>query len=533
MSFRTNTNQQLSMFDSTVNLTEREQRVLGKSWAKTFAEDIFCAIDEERFAVLYSKTASRPNTPVNVIVGALIIKELFDLSDDEIVENLMLDIHYQYALHTTSFTEQPLSDKSLSRFRKRCYEYEKETGIDLFHNCVRDLNDKIAKLMGINSHIRRMDSLMIESNIRNLSRIELLYTCVARFVQYLSKNNADIDISGMEHYCQPDDRNYVIYHCRNIDASDRMSTILADADSLLSQCYVGFEDIEEYKMLVRCIDEQTVIEDNKRRLRNKKSESPKPESLQNPTDPDATFRTKAGKSHIGYVANIVETVSNHGTVITDYQYEKNTYSDSHFLSDHIEREENQEERLHIVVDGAYSGQDLRDKAEKKNIEIINTSLNGMPVPDIYADFILSKDGEKVIKCAADHAPIRCTYVSTSKQIKVYFLSECCKNCPHKSECHAEIRNKTSKMVISRSAAEKAKQLRIMNTEEFKNWHRIRNGVEAIPSILRNHYHVDSIPVRGRIESKLFFGAKIMAINFSKLLRQKRGLYCCTQNPLLT
>ena len=59
------------------------------------------------------------------IVGALIIKELFALSDDEIVENLMLDIHYQYALHTTSYEEQPLSDKSLSRFRKRCYEYEK------------------------------------------------------------------------------------------------------------------------------------------------------------------------------------------------------------------------------------------------------------------------------------------------------------------------------------------------------------------------------------------------------------------------
>lgn len=53
---------------------------------------------------------------VNIIVGALIIKELFDLSDDEVVENLMLDIHDQYALRTTSFEEQPLSDKTLSRF---------------------------------------------------------------------------------------------------------------------------------------------------------------------------------------------------------------------------------------------------------------------------------------------------------------------------------------------------------------------------------------------------------------------------------
>ncbi|MEI3348832.1 MAG: transposase [Dysosmobacter sp.] len=87
-----------------------------KSWAKVFSDEIFPAIDEERFRVLYSQNASRPNTPVNIIVGALIIKELFALSDDEIVENLMLDIHYQYALHTTSYEEQPLSDKSLSRF---------------------------------------------------------------------------------------------------------------------------------------------------------------------------------------------------------------------------------------------------------------------------------------------------------------------------------------------------------------------------------------------------------------------------------
>jgi hypothetical protein len=36
----------------------------------------------------------------------------------------MLGLHLQYALHTTSFVEQPVSDKTLSRFRKRCYDYE-------------------------------------------------------------------------------------------------------------------------------------------------------------------------------------------------------------------------------------------------------------------------------------------------------------------------------------------------------------------------------------------------------------------------
>ena len=120
MSFKVNSSQQISFNDSVFSLTVREKKALDNSWAKIFADEIFPNIDEERFSVLYSSKASRPNAPVNVIIGALIIKELFDYSDDEIVENLMLDLHLQYALHTTSFEEQPISDKTLSRFRSRC-----------------------------------------------------------------------------------------------------------------------------------------------------------------------------------------------------------------------------------------------------------------------------------------------------------------------------------------------------------------------------------------------------------------------------
>ena len=163
MSFKVNSSQQISFNDSVFSLTAREKKALDNSWAKIFADEIFPNIDEERFSVLYSSKASRPNAPVNVIIGALIIKELFDYSDDEIVENLMLDLHLQYALHTTSFEEQPISDKTLSRFRSRCYNYETTHGIDLYHDCVKDLSSKIAKLMNLSGRIKRMDSMMIES----------------------------------------------------------------------------------------------------------------------------------------------------------------------------------------------------------------------------------------------------------------------------------------------------------------------------------------------------------------------------------
>ena len=51
MSFVKNNNQQISLLDSTFNLTEREKRMLEKSWAKTFADKVFPAIDENIFSV--------------------------------------------------------------------------------------------------------------------------------------------------------------------------------------------------------------------------------------------------------------------------------------------------------------------------------------------------------------------------------------------------------------------------------------------------------------------------------------------------
>lgn len=158
---------------------------------KSLPMKYFLLLIKERFSVLYSDKASRLNTSVNIIAGALINKELFDYSDDEIVENLMFDLHLQYALHATSFAEQSLSDKSLSRFRNRCYAYETAHGVDIFYDCVKDLSAKIANLMSLSDCIKRMDSMMIESNIRFLSCMELIYKCISKLVFYLKKNVPD------------------------------------------------------------------------------------------------------------------------------------------------------------------------------------------------------------------------------------------------------------------------------------------------------------------------------------------------------
>lgn len=306
MAFVANDTQQISLSDSMFSLTERERKFLDKSWAKVFAEKVFPAIHEEDFSVLYSNKASRPNTPVNVIVGALILKEALGVTDDEMVEGLMFDLRYQYALHTTSFEEQPLSDRSLSRFRARCLAYETETGIDLIHTCITGLAKEISEFMGITPNMQRMDSLMIAANIRNLSLLELFYTCVANLAKVMVQRKINIP-DAQHHYVEKDDYNCFIYHNREKNAIERTVLVMHDAEELLKLCERNLDDTSEYQLLIRLLKEQTTFDDDgTRRLRDKKEKEDPSRALINPADPEATFRKKAGAKHIGYVGNIVE-----------------------------------------------------------------------------------------------------------------------------------------------------------------------------------------------------------------------------------
>lgn len=188
---------------------------------------------------------------------------------------------------------------------------------------------------------------------------------------------------------------------RGAETVDQLSAILKDADALLSACGAEYDDVTEYQLLVRCLSEQTVVEEASRRLRTKEDGGFHSGMLQNPSDPEATYRSKAGKEYQGYAANLEETVGKNGSVITDYQYEQNTYSDSQFLKDHLGRTETSDEETTLITDGAYSGKENRDLAAEKNIRLINTDLLGKPVDDILADFVFNEEGTKVLAALPD------------------------------------------------------------------------------------------------------------------------------------
>ena len=146
-----------------------------------------------------------------------------------------------------------------------------------------------------------------------------------------------------------------MYHQRSTDADERMKQLLTDTDKLLALCESDYNDSTEYDLFVRCLSEQTIVENENRRLRTKEDGGMKSTMLQNPSDPEATIRNKAGKEHRGYAANLEESVGADGSVVTEYQYEQNNHSDSQFIQEHLAQMDNQEERTVIVTDGAYSG----------------------------------------------------------------------------------------------------------------------------------------------------------------------------------
>ena len=212
MCFRPNSYQQISIHDRLNNLTDRERRMLQKSWAEPFATRIFPLIDESKFEVLYCRDNGRPPTPVNVVVGSLLIKELMNLTDEELVESVIFDPRFQHALHLTSSDEIPYSDRTPSRFRERLYLHELRTGEDLLKEEINRLGAEFVRLMKIGSRVSRMDSLMVSSSCKNMSRLELMYTCTSNLIKAVIKlGEAGMLPARLLTYAEDNNKNSVCY----------------------------------------------------------------------------------------------------------------------------------------------------------------------------------------------------------------------------------------------------------------------------------------------------------------------------------
>jgi len=503
------------MHDRLNKLTDRERRMLEKSWAEPFATRIFPLIDEMKFAVLYcgdnkDNNNGRPSTPVNVVVGSLLLKELMNLTDEELVESITFDPRFQHALHLTSCDEIPYSDRTPSRFRERLYLHELETGEDLLKEEIKHLGAEFARLMKTGSKVRRMDSLMVSSSCKNMSRLELIYTCTSNLIKAVIKlGEAGMLPARLLTYAEDNNKNSVCYRLDKDEVMTRLEEVTADALLVYELCGEGFEGINEYQLLSRMLNDQTADG----QLKPNKEISP--QSLQNSSDEDATFRRKAGEQYQGYVANVVEICGENGNIITDYDFDVNRHSDAEFGAEVIEELGPQEKPGVLITDGAFASEENFKAAEGNNIELVPTSLTGEKPPEIILDFKI--EDQEIKSCPAGHAPIDCKYDPEKDQYRAHFDKATCEGCPHRNKCPVIMQKRRALIKLSQTTIDRAEYAEKLSTEAYKACARIRNGVEGVPSVLRRRYGVDDMPVRGLLRSKLWFGFKIGAINVKRVI----------------
>ncbi|MCG2820957.1 MAG: transposase [Candidatus Atribacteria bacterium] len=511
MSFQLNNEQQMAINDALLSLTEREMKYLKGSWAETFSKKIFPFIEEDRFKVLYSDNpASRPNNPANVYFGLLILREIFNQSDEEALNSLMFDIRYQYALHTTSFQEQPVSKNSLTNFRAAVYSYNQEHGIDLIQEEIESHAQQFSKLLKIEGKAIRMDSLMVSSSCRKLSRLEIIYSTVARLIKVIDKNTALPE--NFKPYLEEGHYNDTIYRSRDKDLNSKIKKVLKDG-LRLHHLYRKNKEIsktEEFKLLSRMLKEQT------RKGRIKPSKEISPDSLQNPTDPDATYRKKGKKKHIGYTVNIVEKFDDKNRMITGYDLQKNTYSDQKFAQDTISKLPVEKDEVTALVDGAYYSEDIAKKAEAKGIKMVPTNLVGGGKNSNSDKFEIDEKEHTVKKCPSGHQPITSTFKEGS--YRAHFNQKHCSNCPLRKDCSVVKQKKSYLFKVSEKTFHRSQLIAKMGTSEYQELARKRAGIEGIPSTLRRRYKIDHLPVRGEVRSKVWLGFKISAINCKRLIK---------------
>ena len=228
---------------------------------------------------------------------------------------------------------------------------------------------------------------------------------------------------------------------------------------------------------------------------------------------------------------MTEEVGERASVVTDFQFETNTYSDSQFLKDHVSQTETQEEGPVLVTEGAYCGLRNTELCAEKNISLVTTSLTGRPTEDIMADFEFSEDGQEVLRCPAGNSP-QGLYIQRGDRSMQNFIREgLLHEMSAQRQAQTQDPRKNGVAENFQSGLRTGKVCQAEETEENRNLARFRNGVETLPSVLRRIYGCDDRLPRGKTRASFFMASKIGALNFGKFLTKLRGSGRYAQNPV--
>ncbi len=149
------------------DLPEKLRERLENSWAGAFYREFFCRLNEDQFAVLYDKCPSRPNIPVNVMVGLEFLKAGHGWTDEEMYDHFCYDIQVRYALGYRQLGDGHFELRTQYYFRERLSQHMQDTGEKLLDKAFEQVTDEQLAACRLKTDKQRMDSFQIGSNIRH------------------------------------------------------------------------------------------------------------------------------------------------------------------------------------------------------------------------------------------------------------------------------------------------------------------------------------------------------------------------------
>ncbi len=531
--FRTNNrNQEPLLLSDVSELPERSQQRLKESWAGTFREEVFGRIEEERFAVLYSEKASRPNYPVNILLGLEILKDGRGWTDEEMYEHFCYDLQVRYALGCDRFREDEFELRTLYNFRHRLAEYTMKTGEDLLKGLFEQITDEQMAKLGLKTDKQRYDSTMLLSNIADLSRLELLIVVIQRLWRVVRKE----DQSRWEELFGPYVKESAGQYSYRLKGREVVWAHIAQVGQalykILEEMRTDYKQDAIYEVAQRFFEENFVIEQSISQAKDNREIQPG--CLQSVDDLEATYRVKGNHAYKGYVANLAETChpDNPVQLFDDLQVAPNQVSDIQMLLEGVPDLQERTGMDTVVTDGAYVSPAVDATLRTLGIEQIPTALTGT-LPDhrdgrlALSDFDFQQNvqGEVTGVTCPTGQSAQVQAVASGKSYRLIFDPAVCRDCPFfcTDRCPVEPNKDLSRfsLYLPKDRANSAQRRRHFeqHKQEARN---LRTAVEAGVFQFKHNWIHGKLRVRGLIRVSATCVFSLLHVNLRRIDRYRHG-----------
>ena len=508
--FKENSQPELFSFES--DLPKKMQDKLNNTQEKAFYHLIFRNIKEDDYKVLYSDVASRPNTPVNILVAAIVLKERKAWSFDELIGHIMFDLRAKTAFGLAQIDKMPFSRATIFNFQKRLEDYQISTGVNLLETTFDHLTSEQLEEVKIKTDIQRSDSTQTSSNIRKYSRVQLLIEIILRLYKTLEDGDKEKLSEKIVAYSKLGSLKYV-YALKPKDLTHELEKLGKFYSLMLEELKEKYVDSKTYKNFERVYKEHFTIVENATMI--------KPNSelhsgiLQSPDDEDGTYRKKNGKESRGTTINATETANpkNEIQLITDIDVNKNNVDDSKILESKIDRiKEKTPDLNEMHTDGGYGSKGLDEKMEKHEITHITTAVKGRQSEvDITIIQNSENEDEYTVKCPKQNIKSD----RTKKKNKAHFEIEKCNYCPLKEKCSI-FKNRGNYYFTHSDFLKNERNKNILKIPYERR--KIRPNVEATMQEFKTKTKNGKLKIRGNFKTSLFAYAMGISINFGRIYR---------------